>query len=450
MSETTAAAGTKPRSLFRQRNFMLLFTGQTGSQFGTHITFVAVPLTAVVLLHATPLEAGVLGALDMLPYLLFGLFVGVWLDRRARRPVLIAADVVRATALAWIPIGHALGVLDIGQLFAVVFVVGTMAVFFDVAFQSYLPGLLGREQLGQANGKMQVADSSAQVAGPGAAGLLVSALGAPAAIAVDAVSYVLSFVTVAALPADAAPEPQEGAERRSVPASIREGFAVIGSNPMLRWITTAAAITNLFSAALMAVFFLYLVHVGMSAAQVGLVIAVGSVGALLGAVCTDRLTGRFGVGPMIITALALPVVGFLLLAAVTGHSAADVALVAGSSFVVQFGIPVFNVNVISFRQVLTPDELLGRVTATARTCILGCFSIGSLLGGAFASAAGLRTTILVAAGGTFVAAMLLLLSPVRKARNLLEYSAEAGAGDGADADAGFAPETDLVAQEQPS
>ena len=442
MGKTTAAAGTKPRSLFRQRNFTLLFTGQTASQFGTQITYVAVPLTAVLLLHATPLEAGILGALDMLPFLLFGLFVGVWLDRRARRPVIIAADVVRGAALAWIPIAHALGILDMGQLFVVVFVVGTMTVFFDVAFQSYMPGLLGREQLALANGRMQLSESSAQVAGPGLAGVLISAFGAPVAIVADAVSYVLSFVTVAGLPADQAPEPQQGAQSRSVRTSIREGFAAIGRNPLLRWITTAAAIINLFSAALMAVFFLYLVHLGMGAAQVGLVIAVGSAGALLGAILSDRLTGRFGVGPMMIMALALPVAGTLILAAVQGHSAADVAIVAGSSFITQFGIPIFNINVVSFRQVLTPDELLGRVVATARTCVLGAFSIGSLLGGAFASAAGLRATVLVAAGGTFVAALVLLLSPVRKARRLYEPTA--------DGDTDPVPDSDLVAQEQPS
>ncbi len=313
MSEASAAVGTKPPSLFRQRNFALLFTGQTASLFGTQITYIAVPLTAVLLLHATPMQAGVLGALDMLPFLLFGLFVGVWLDRRPRRPAMMAADVVRAVALAWIPVAQALGVLDMGQLFVVVFVVGTMTVFFDLAYQSYLPGLIGRERLPEANGKFQLSDTSAQVAGPGAAGVLVSAVGAPAAIVVDAVSYVLSFVTVAGLPADKAPEPQPGAQSLSVRASIREGFAVIGQHPMLRWPTTAAVIVNVFSGALTSVFFLYLVHVGMGAAQVGLIVAVGSVGALLGALLTDRLTGRFGVGPMLILAMALPVVGYLCL-----------------------------------------------------------------------------------------------------------------------------------------
>jgi MFS family permease len=416
MTETIATAGKKPPSLFRQRDFALLFTGQSASQFGSQVTYVAVPLIAVLLFHATPMQAGVLGALNMAPFLLFGLFVGVWLDRRARRPVMIAADVVRAVALAWIPVGWALGVLDINQLFVVVFVVGTMTVFFEVAYQAYLPGLIGRDRLPEANGKMQVSATSAQVAGPGAAGLLISALGAPAAMVVDAASYVLSFVTVAGLPPDAAPEPRAGAESRSVLASIREGFAVIGQHPLLRWPTTAAVTINVFHGALMAVFFLYLVHVGIGPAGVGLILAVGSVGALLGAFLAGRLTGRFGVGPMLIMSVALPGFGYLALAAVTGHSPMAVATVAAASFVVQFGVPVFNVNVVSFRQVYTPDELLGRVTATARTGIVGAFSIGSLLGGALASAVGLRPTILVAAAGTFVAAVLLLFSPVRAVR----------------------------------
>ncbi|HET9172583.1 MAG TPA: MFS transporter, partial [Actinospica sp.] len=316
-----------------------------------------------------------------------------------------------------------LGVLDIAQLFVVVFIVGTMTVFFDVAFQSYTPGLIGRDRLPEANGKLQVSDSAAQVAGPGAAGVLISAFGAPVAILVDVASYVLSLVTVAALPADEVPEQRTAAQATSFRASIREGFAVIGQQTMLRWPTTAAVIINVFSGALMSVFFLYLVHIGMGAAQVGLIVAVGSVGALLGALLADRLTGRFGVGPMLITAMVLPVAGYLVLAAVTGHSAAASAAAAASTFVVQFGIPIFNVNVVSFRQVYTPDELLGRVTATARTGILGAFSIGSLLGGAFATATSLRTTVLVAAAGTLVAALVLLLSPVRRVRRLHEPSA---------------------------
>ncbi|MES4887388.1 MFS transporter [Streptomyces sp. NPDC096012] len=443
MSEDTSSAGKKPASLFRRRNFVLLWTGQSASMLGSPITYVAMPLTAVLLLHATPMEAGVLVSLETLPFLLFGLFVGVMLDRRARRSVMIVADVVRAAALAWIPVAHWLDVLNIGQLFVVVFVVGVMTVFFDLALQSYTPGLIGRDRLGEANAKLELSGSMAQVVGPGAAGLLVSALSAPVAIAVDAASYVLSFLTVAGLPADEAPKPQPGAKTLSVWASIREGCAAIVRHPLLRWFTTAALIINLFSGALMSVYFLYLLRVlDMGSKQVGLIVAVGSAGALVGVLLVGPLTRRFGVGPTLILTMALPGLGYLVLAAVHGHSLAAIAVVAVSSFFVQLSIPVFNVTVISFRQVSTPDELLGRVNATARTCALGAFSLGSLLGGALASGTGLRTAVVLAASGTFLASLALLFSPVRAVRRL-----EASP---ADSDAVPAPDPGLTVQEQTS
>jgi len=426
MSEAAATVETKPRSLFRQRNFALLWAGQSASVFGTQITYVAVPLTAVLLLHATPIEAGVLGALETLPFLLFGLFVGVLLDRRARRSVIIAADVVRAAALAWIPIAYVLGVLNIGQLFVVVFVVGVMTVFFDLAYQSYLPGLLGRDRLTEANGRLQLSESSAEVIGPGVA-----------------VSYVVSFVTTAGLPVDEPPKPQPGARAVSVRASIREGFVAIGRHPLLRWCTTAAVIINLFSAAIMSVFFLFLVRVvGIGSTQVGLIVAASSAGALVGALMADRLTGWFGVGPTLILSMALTALGYLVLGLVPGHSPAAVAIAAPAAFAVMFGVPAFNVVVVSFRQASTPDELLARVTATARTCVLGAASLGSLLGGALASVAGLRAAVLVGTGGTFVAAVVLLFSPVRAVRRL--------DAPPTDADSTSAPVPGMTVQEQTS
>ncbi|MGW2581558.1 MFS transporter [Streptomyces virginiae] len=443
MSQNVASTGKKPASLFRQRNFLLLWTGQSASMLGSPITYVAMPLTAVLLLHATPMEAGVLVALETLPFLLFGLFAGVMLDRRARRSVMIVADVVRAVVLAWVPVAYWLDVLNIAQLFVVVFVVGVMRMFFDLATQSYTPGLIGRDRLGEANAKLELSGSTAQVVGPGAAGLLVSALSAPVAIAVDAATYVLSFLTVAGLPADEAPKPQPGAEKLSVWASIREGFAAIVRHPLLRWFTTAALIINLFSGALTSVFFLYMLRVlGMGSKQVGLVLAIGSIGALVGVLLVGRLTERFGVGPTLILTMALPGLGYLLLAAVHGHSPAAVALVAASSFVVQFSIPIFNVTVVSFRQVSTPDELLGRVNATARTCALGAFSLGSLLGGALASGTGLRTAVVLAASGTFLASLALLFSPVRTVRRLQASPT--------DSDTAPAPEPGPTVQEQSS
>jgi len=350
---------------------------------------------------------------------------------------------VRAAALAWIPIAYVLGVLNIGQLFVVVFVVGVMTVFFDLAYQSYLPGLLGRDRLTEANGRLQLSESSAEVIGPGVAGLLITWLGAPVAIVVDAVSYVVSFVTTAGLPVDEPPKPQRGARAVSARASIREGFVAIGRHPLLRWCTTAAVIINLFSAAIMSVFFLFLVRVvGIGSTQVGLIVAASSAGALVGALMADRLTGWFGVGPTLILSMALTALGYLVLGLVPGHSPAAVAIAAPAAFAVMFGVPAFNVVVVSFRQASTPDELLARVTATARTCVLGAASLGSLLGGALASVAGLRAAVLVGTGGTFVAAVVLLFSPVRAVRRL--------DAPPTDADSTSAPVPGMTVQEQTS
>lgn len=411
----------RPGSLFRQRSFALLWASQSISYFGTQFTYVALPITAVLIFNATPMESGMLLAFDQLPFLLFGLLVGVLVDRRARRSIMIGANVVRFVALAWIPLAYALGILTIGQLFFVVFVVGTMAVFFDLAYPSYVPGLVGREKLMEANGKLQVSESVAEVAGPGAAGALISALGAPLVVAIDALSYVASTVALLRMPADP-PQAAGPATDKSAPsiwASIREGFNVIIRNSLLRWCTIAAVVTSLFYSAVMAVFFLFLIRAaGIGTAQVGLIIALGSAGALLGALSADRLTRRFGIGPTLVSSLMLPGVGYLILATVHGNSLSAVVTAAGASFVALFGIPVFDVTVISLRQAVAPDHLLGRVNATVRTLAWGTLPLGALLGGALGTALGLRETVLLAAIGLFLPSSILLLSPVRRVRQL--------------------------------
>jgi predicted MFS family arabinose efflux permease len=294
-----------------------------------------------------------------------------------------------------------------------------MTVFFDLSYQSYLPGLVGRDRLTEANGKLQLSESTAEVAGPGLAGLMISAFGAPVSLVVDAASYVASFVTTARLPADARPQPQQGAGAVSIRASIREGFTVIGRHPLQRWCVSAAVIINFFVAGITSVYFLFLVRVvGLGPAEVGLVVAAGSVGGLIGAIFADRLIGWFRVGPTLVLSMALTALGYLMLGLLPAHSPATLPVAAAASFIIVFGVPAFNVTVVSFRQVYTPDGLLGRVNATARTCILGAASIGSLLGGALASVVELRTTILLGTAGTFAAALVLLFSPVRKIRRL--------------------------------
>ncbi|MEU7327929.1 MFS transporter [Streptomyces parvus] len=416
------AVSAKPGSLFRHRSFFLLWSSQSVSFLGTQVTFVALPLTAVLVLDATAMEAGLVGALEKLPFLLFGLFVGVFVDRRARRPILIWTNAVRFAALAWIPFAYMLDMLTMGQLFLVVFIVGTMTVFFEIAYPSYVPGLVGRERLMEANGKLQVSESVAEVAGPGTAGVLISALSAPVVILLDALSYAVSALTLLKLPADAAPQaPKDDRKAPSVWASVREGFSVIRQHALLCWCTVAAVFTSLFFSAVMAVYFLFLIkEAKVGAAEIGVITAVGSAGALCGAVLADRLTLRLGVGPTLVMSLAFPALGYLVLASVQGNSVGAVATAAVASFVALFGIPVFDVTVISFRQAVTPDHVLGRVNATVRTFAWGALSVGSLLGGVLGTALGLRQAVLVSAIGLFVPSLILLLSPARRVRRLDE------------------------------
>ncbi|MFG3077018.1 MFS transporter [Streptomyces sp. NPDC048225] len=440
----TAEAGKS--SLFRQRNFLLLWSSQSMSLFGTQLTYVALPLTAVVILHASPLQTGILGALTTLPFLLFGLGVGALLDRHRRRPVLIAADAVRAVALAWIPIAYALDMLSISQLFAVAFVVGTMSVLFDLAYQSYLPTVVGRPRLMEANAKVQVSESMAEVAGPGAAGALIGLLSAPLVIAADAVTYVLSSVAVLGLPADDSPAGDQGRTDAtpSLWTSIREGIDVVRHHPVLRWCTAAAVLANLFESALLAVFFLFLVRdLGFGSTEVGLVVAVGGAGAVVGALFVERLTRLLGAGPMLVAAMALPGVGYLILGSVHGASAWTVGVAATANFVALFGLPIFNVTVISFRQVVTPDRLLGRVNATVRTFAWSALSVGSLIGGALGSTLGLRGTVLLSACGGFLASLLLFFSPLRGVRRLDEDEA---AKAEADADSAHLTDTEELSE----
>ncbi|PWI45000.1 MFS transporter [Streptomyces sp. ICBB 8177] len=412
----------RPGSLFQNRSFAVFWSSQSISFLGTQITYVALPLTAVAVLHASAMEAGLLSALETLPFLLFGLFVGILVDRRARRPILITANAIRFAALAWIPVAYSFGVLTVPQLLAVTFLVGVMTVFFEIAYMSYLPGLVGYERLMEANGKLQASASTAEVAGPGIAGGLIGLMSAPLVIAIDALSYLISAVALIRLPADTAPQAEERPEgKQSIRASLREGFAVVGRSPLLRWCTVAVFFLSLFFSSVMAVYFLYLVReVGLASTAVGLIVAAGSIGGLVGALLSGRLNARLGIGPTLVAAVALPGVGFLLLATVDGDSLGSAALAAVATFIGFFGIPVWDVTVISFRQSITPEPLQGRVNATVRSLSWGTLSLGSLMGGALASAWGLRETVVISAVGLFVPALVVLLSPVRAMRHLPE------------------------------
>ncbi|MEU1736936.1 MFS transporter [Streptosporangium sp. NPDC020145] len=414
--------GLKPDSVVRNRSFALLWSSQSLSLVGTQITLVALPLTAVVVLNATPMQAGVLGFLERLPYLLFAPLIGVLVDRGRRRPLLIGSDAVRALLLGSIPVSYGLGFLSIGQLFVVAFVIGMMTVVFDVSYQAFLPGLVGRGHLVEANGRLQISESLAQVAGPGLAGLLIGVLRPPVVVAIDAISYLVSALSLLGVKRDERPAPPPSGTALSIRASLREGLDMVLRHPVLRWAMIAGAVGNFFFDALTAVFFLFLIRdVGTGAGGVSLIISVGSVGALCGAFCLGPVTRFLGTGRSLLVSTALPGVGVLGLATVHGGGIGLVTA-AAANFVVLFAVPIYNVTIISLRQAVTPDHLLGRVVATVRMISWGALALGSLAGGALGGRIGLRETVLVAGVGLFVPTVILWFSPVRHMRSVQELS----------------------------
>ena len=403
-------------SLWNHGDFLRLWAGQTVSQFGTQITVLALPLLAAVMLEASPFEMGLLGAAEMAPFLLIGLPAGVWVDRLPRRPLLIGGDVGRALVLASIPIAHLVGLLTIWQLYVVAFVVGTLTVFFDVAYMAYLPALVNREQLIEGNSKMETSRAAAEVAGPGIAGVLIQALTAPVAIAFDAASFLCSALVLGLIrrrepPATLAP----GGVRPALLAEMREGLRFVLTHPLLRPIAFATGTINLFRSAIGALYVLFAVRdLGLDAATLGFVLAAGNAGFLFGAVLAGRAASSLGLGATIVGAAMLTGLGGLLLPFATPAFAVPVLIASG--LLVGLGNPLYNVNQVSLRQAITPDRLQGRMNATMRFVVWGTMPIGYLTGGVAGEWLGLRTAIALLAVGAALAFLWLLFSPVRSLR----------------------------------
>ena len=312
------------RSLFRHRDFLKLWSAETISQFGTQVTLLALPIIAATTLNVTPFEFGMLATVEFLPFILLSLPAGVWVDRLRRRPILIAGDLVRAAALISIPIAFALDALTIWQLYIVGFINGCATVFFDVAYQSYLPSLVDRDQIVDGNAKLQTSVSGAQITGPGLAGLLIGAFTAPFAILIDALSFVVSALFMFAIRRhETAPEPQLNAqgERPSMRSEIVQGLRYVGRQRFLRSIAATTGLSNFFSNVVYSILILYLVRELLFTPEVlGLAFSVGAVGFLLGALIANRVASRFGVGPTIVgSAFAFGPSTLLIAIAPAGH-----------------------------------------------------------------------------------------------------------------------------------
>ncbi len=401
--------------LWRHADFLKLWAGQSVSQFGSQITVLALPLTAALTLHASTANMGFLAAASTAPFLLFGLFAGVWVDRLRRRPILMIADVTRFVLLLLLPLLALLDALALVDLYVIAFLVGILTVFFEVAYQSFLPAIVGRAHLVDGNSKLETTRSAAQIAGPSAAGALVQLVTAPVAIAMDALSFLISvlFLSLIRTPE---PEPARSAIRRRVWPEIGEGLRAVVDDPTLRATMGSAGTVNIFGGMLFAVYVLYALRIGIGAGLLGLTFAVGNLGYLCGAFVTRRITRRFGIGPTISAGLVILAGGGLLVPLAGGPLIASVSCLTVAQFARGFGGTLFNINNVSLRQTITPDHLLGRVNATSRFVSTGALTIGSLAGGTLGAAFGLRPTLAIGAVGGLFAVVWVFCSPIRTLR----------------------------------
>ena len=411
----------KRRSLWRHPDFLKLWTGETISQVGTQVTQLALPLAAIVVLQATPFEVALLGTFEFLPFILLGLPAGVWVDRLRRRPVLIAGDLGRAALLSSIPIAYALGMLTVWQLYVVGFLVGCLTVFFDVAYQSYLPSIVERDDLVEGNSKLEISRSGAAFVGPPLAGVLIEWLKAPVAIAADAISYLGSALFILLIrrqePEVVHPEVAAGGERPGMRQDIATGLRYVLGHHYLRWIAFATGTSNFFSNIGGAVLLVYAVRqLDLSAGVIGTVFAIGNFGFLVGAFVSARLASRFGVGRAIILGDTVGAIGAVFVPLASRDFAIPAIALAG--ILGGFGSVVYNINQVSFRQAITPERMQGRMNATMRFIVWGTIPFGTILGGALGTTIGLLPTLWIGAIGGFASILFLVLTPVRTIRTI--------------------------------
>jgi MFS family permease len=411
-------SGRRVGVLWRNRDFMSFWAGQSGSLFGTQVTKLALPLTAILTLGASAGQLGLLRTAEFLPFLVISLPAGVWIDRRRRRPVMIAADVARMALIALVPLLAFPHLLRMWHLYAVALLVGLFTVLFDLAYLSYVPRVVGREHLVEANSKLMVSTSVAEIGGPGIGGLLVQLLTAPAALLVDAASYLASAICVGRIrrpePAPALPE-----RRPALRAEVADGLQLVFGNRYLRAIAGEGFLFNFFLQFVETLFVLYAVRqLGFSPGLVGGVIGVGSVGGLVGSVVAARVSARMRFGPAVTLGCVVACAGPILLPLVTGPLWLAAALAVAAFFLLGFGSGVANVLNVSLRQTVTPDRSLGRMNASMRLALYGAIPLGALAGGFLGGAIGLRPTLLVAGVGFFVALLPIVLSPIPRLAEL--------------------------------
>jgi predicted MFS family arabinose efflux permease len=407
--------------LLRQRNFALLWTGETISQAGNSMAVVGVPLLAVAVLHASTFAVSALTAAAFLPWLVIGLPAGAWVDRLPPRPLMVICDILSALLYASLPIAAWAGVLTTGQVLAVALLAGAANVFFATAYQVYLPALVTPRELLEGNAKLQGSMSVASIGGSSTAGLAAKAVGDATALLFNAGSFLVSATCLLLI--RARPAPREPAKRATtVRAEISEGAKFIMRDPLLRPMTVYAALANLANSGSTAILVVFLIRVaGFGAAAVGLLMATTGVGGIAGAMLARRVARRLGTA----RALLINVLGgglFALLIPLTGTGPRATFYIVGSA-IVGAGGTAGNIILVSFRQTYCPPPMLGRVTASQRFLVYGTIPLGALIAGGLGTVLGVRNALWVMLSVFALSGTVLLTRAFRTDKNLPDTTA---------------------------
>ena len=411
--------------LWRSRDFRTLWMSLTITHFGGQVTFLALPLTAALMLNASPLEMGILTAVEALPYTLFGLFTGVLVDRSRKLPLIIMADVGRGLALLAVPVAAWFGLLSMSVLYVVGFLVGLGGIIGWAAYQVFMTERVGRENLVEANSRIALSDSSAQLIGPGLAGIFIHWLTAPFAILLDAIAFFTSAWMLKGIKDQASDAPKIPNKGATVWQDAKEGLRLIWNNPVLRSLAWGLAIWQFLKHMYFAIVILFAARdLALSPGMIGAVWMLGGVGFLIASFWVQHANRQFGVGRVMLGGLLATGIAWLLIALVSPGSWAAIHL-GVAIFVLDLGAMLFFINYLTLRQSVTPDHLLGRVTSTMIFLSIACAPLGSLAGGAMAEIFGLRTTIGVAgAGGLLLCMVLAKFSPLSAMHELPTHTPE--------------------------
>ncbi|SDD44379.1 MFS transporter [Glycomyces harbinensis] len=403
--------------MFRHPDHRLLLISVASSQVALQIAYFSVSIIAVVVLKLGEAQIGILNAMDQIALVVFGLLAGAWVDRVRRKPVIVVSETIRALLMLSVPVAWMFDALSLWHMYAVMFLLGLASVFFDVAQASYVPMLIDNDRLTGANSRIQGIRSASDTGGPLAAGPLVSLLTAPISVAVAVAGFAVSAFSFSRIRFQEADPVRP--EKPNLRAEIAQGVKFILKDPIIRTVAFSSAWCNLSVGAFQAMLVVFLIRdTGQTSAVVGLILAGSGVGGVLGAMLVGKISAKAGMGPTALVALAVSGPGMAVVA-MSGPGWGAVCAFLGQVVYIA-AIVMFNVNVVSYRQAVTPDPIQGRVNATQRVITWGSMAVGSILGGFAGEAIGARYVLFIAAGMLFAGCLVLLKTPIRTLRDLPE------------------------------